>query len=100
MAEWLAVFEAAGVPAARVQSFEAALDHPHIADRGGALTIHSTDGRTRRVPRSPFRFDGARLSSSRAATALGADTADVLRELTGDGGPSTASVPVADAVDD
>lgn len=97
LAAWLEIFEQAGVPAAPVQSLEAALDHPQIVDRGGVLTIHSTDGRTRRVPHSPFRFDGARLSSPHAAAALGADTAEVLRELTGDDGPSIAA---SRAVDD
>ena len=100
LAAWLDIFEQAGVPAAPVQSLDEALDHPQIADRGGVLTIHSTDGRTRRVPRSPFRFDGARLSSPHAAAALGADTAEILRELTGHDEQSIASAAGARAVDD
>jgi crotonobetainyl-CoA:carnitine CoA-transferase CaiB-like acyl-CoA transferase/nucleoside-diphosphate-sugar epimerase len=96
LAQWLEIFGNAGVPAAPVLDLEEALDHPQIADRGGALTIRSTDGRTRRVPHSPFRFDGTRWSPPRAATALGADTADVLRELAGDGATPTARVAGSD----
>ncbi|MCU1400871.1 MAG: CoA-transferase, partial [Acidimicrobiales bacterium] len=68
-AEWLAVLETEGIPAAAVQTYDEALASPHAATEevGG-----------RRVPASPFVFDGIRNASTAPPPSLGQHTSEVI----------------------
>ncbi len=65
--EWLTALAAAGIPAAEVRSYGEALDTP------GAAT-ETVEGR--RVPASPFVFDGARKPTAAPPPSLGQLIAD------------------------
>ncbi|MCU1367610.1 MAG: CoA transferase [Ilumatobacteraceae bacterium] len=68
-AEWLAALETEGIPAAAVRTYDEALASPHAATEvvGG-----------RRVPASPFVFNGVRNSSTAPPPALGQHTSEVI----------------------
>jgi len=67
--EWLRVLAAEGIPAAEVRSYDEALAAPEAAtDVVG----------DRRVPASPFVFDGTRCASSAPPPALGQHTDELL----------------------
>jgi len=68
-AEWLAVLAAEGIPAAEVHSYDEALAAPQAAAEEVA---------GRRVPASPFVFDGARRGSTTPPPALGQHNTEVL----------------------
>ncbi|MEM8632780.1 MAG: CoA transferase [Pseudomonadota bacterium] len=80
---WEAELTALGVPAGAVLSVPEALEHPQIADRG--LVAHFGDvpgvGRGIDVLRTGVKLDGAAPSVSDPPPVLGADTADILRDL-------------------
>ena len=68
-AEWLAVLEAEGIPGAEVRTYDEAMGSQHAATDvvGG-----------RRVPASPFVFDGVRNASTAPPPSLGQHTSDVI----------------------
>ena len=68
-AEWLVEFAAEGIPAAEVHSYDEAL-----AATGAA--IEEVGGR--RLPASPFVFDGVRRASTTPPPALGQHTTEIL----------------------
>ena len=65
-ADWVAVLAAEGIPAAEVRSYDEALASPHAATE----TVNG-----RRVPASPFVFDGVRHASTLPPPVLGEHTA-------------------------
>jgi crotonobetainyl-CoA:carnitine CoA-transferase CaiB-like acyl-CoA transferase len=78
--EWLAIFAAADVPAARYNSIDDLLDDPHLGDVGfWQSDEHPTEGRIRRT-RTPVTFRGGMREATRPAPRLGADTRAILAE--------------------
>jgi crotonobetainyl-CoA:carnitine CoA-transferase CaiB-like acyl-CoA transferase len=79
-AEWLSIFAAADVPAARYNSIDDLLDDPHLGDVGFWQTDeHPTEGRIRRT-RTPVTFRGGMREATRPAPRLGADTREILAD--------------------
>jgi crotonobetainyl-CoA:carnitine CoA-transferase CaiB-like acyl-CoA transferase len=80
-AEWLPVFEAAGIPAARVNSTEDLFSDPHLVEVGFFQVVDDAQDGPLRMPRPPVIFNGTPSTVHPGGHALGADTLDVLREL-------------------
>jgi formyl-CoA transferase/CoA:oxalate CoA-transferase len=81
--EWLADWEAAGIPCGRVRTVAEALDLPQVAARGLLIDVdHPTIGPGRYVG-SPIHLSGAERSSRRPPPALGQHTEEVLSERLG-----------------
>jgi crotonobetainyl-CoA:carnitine CoA-transferase CaiB-like acyl-CoA transferase len=79
-AEWLEIFAAADVPAARYNSIDDLLEDPHLGDVGfWQADEHPTEGRIRRT-RTPVTFRGGMRSETRPAPRLGAQTREILAE--------------------
>ncbi len=80
-ADWLARFQAAGIPSGSVNSIAESFAHPQIQARGMVQTVeHPTIGRMSLV-KNPITFASAQTRAPSAPPLLGADTAAVLREL-------------------
>ena len=95
-AEWLAAFDAAGVPAGPVHSMGEALTHPQTLARNMVVDlVHPEAGPTRALG-SPLHFSATPTRVDRPAPLLGEHTREVLREC----GYSQAEVDafIADAV--
>ncbi|HTS23065.1 MAG TPA: CoA transferase [Casimicrobiaceae bacterium] len=79
-AEWLARFDAAGVPAGPVHSVGEALSHPQTIARGMVIEqAHPEAGATRALG-CPLHFSATRARVDRPAPRLGEHTREVLRE--------------------
>jgi len=79
-AEWLARFDAAGVPAGPVHSIGEALEHPQTQARGMVVEVEHRDaGRTRALG-CPLHFSATPTAEPRAAPALGQHSRELLRE--------------------
>lgn len=79
--EWLAEFEAGGVPCGAVNDVHAALADPQTDARGGVVEYeHPTFGLVR-MPRSPFRLSGLEAPPLRRGPYLGEHTESVLSEV-------------------
>ncbi len=74
--DWERSFRAAGVPAACLQTLDAALAMPQIAARRFLATMGDAA-----VPTLPFRIGGQTPVPATGPRSLGADTAEVLAEL-------------------
>lgn len=79
--QWLAAFEAAGVPAGPINSVAEAFADPQVVARGLRLDMETADGRTVPGVASPLRFAGEPRPAATAPPRLGADTDAVLAEL-------------------
>ena len=80
-AEWLALWEEAGIPSGRVRTVGEALDSEQVAARGLIIEIdHPRVGEGRFVG-SPIHLDEATRSTLRPPPALGEHTDEVLGEL-------------------
>jgi len=78
--EWIAAFEAAGVPVGPVHDLGEALTHPQTLARGNVVeTEHPQAGRTRALG-CPVHFSKTPARIDRPAPLLGEHTRDVLRE--------------------
>jgi crotonobetainyl-CoA:carnitine CoA-transferase CaiB-like acyl-CoA transferase len=82
-AEWLALLDAAGIPAGRVRTLEQALADPQARHRGSAGWVELADGRREMVARSPFVVDGRRREVTSAPPVLGEGTEEVLGAVAG-----------------
>ena len=79
-ADWIAAFEAAGVPVGPVHSIGEALSHPHTLARGNVVeTVHPQAGPTRALG-CPVHFSKTPARIDRPAPMLGEHTREVLRE--------------------
>ncbi|HEX6944920.1 MAG TPA: CoA transferase [Casimicrobiaceae bacterium] len=79
-AEWIAVLDAAGVPAGPVHALGEALTHPHTLARGMVVeTGHPDAGPTRSVG-CPVHFSATPAGVERPAPRLGEHTRELLRE--------------------
>lgn len=78
---WLERFEAAGVPAGPILTYDQVFADPHVKAREMAVEVdHPTAGRTR-VLGIPFKLSRTPGAVRRPAPALGQHTDEVLREL-------------------
>ncbi|QEI07972.1 CoA transferase [Pigmentiphaga aceris] len=73
-AHWLAALEPAGVWCADVLTWPQLTEHPAFTALDMTQTIHSPDGQAMQTTRCPIRLDSQRLTNSRGAPRLGADT--------------------------
>jgi crotonobetainyl-CoA:carnitine CoA-transferase CaiB-like acyl-CoA transferase len=79
--EWFDKLRAVGIPAVPYNRVDDLFDDPHLAEIGFWQEYdHPTEGRTLQYV-TPIRFDGERPPLGRPAPALGADTDDILGEL-------------------
>ena len=79
-AEWIAAFDAAGVPAGPVNSVGEALTHPQTAARSMVVDlVHPEAGKTRALG-CPLHFSETPARVDRPAPLLGEHTREVLRE--------------------
>ena len=79
-AEWLALLDAAGVPAGPVHSLGEALDHPQTRARGMVVDlVHPEAGPTRAIG-CPVHLSDTPSKVARPAPRLGEHTREVLRE--------------------
>ncbi|MGE5088738.1 MAG: CaiB/BaiF CoA transferase family protein [Candidatus Levyibacteriota bacterium] len=79
-AEWIAAFDAAGVPAGPVHSIGEAVEHPQMLARGMIVeTEHPQAGPTRSLG-CPIHFSGTPTAILRPAPQLGEHTRELLRE--------------------
>jgi crotonobetainyl-CoA:carnitine CoA-transferase CaiB-like acyl-CoA transferase len=96
--EWLADWEAAGIPCGRVRTVAEALEMPQVAARGLLVDVaHPVAGEGRYVG-SPIHLSGAARSSHRPPPALGQHTDEVLAERLGLGAAEVASLRQAGIV--
>jgi len=79
-AEWIAAFDAAGVPAGVVHTIGEALNHPQTLARGMVVDlVHPQAGATKALG-CPIHFSDTPTRISRSAPVLGEHTREVLRE--------------------
>jgi len=83
MAEWLALLDDAGIPAAPVRTLADALDDPQARHRGSAGWVELPGGESVRVVRGPFVVDGRRRETTCAPPTLGEGTEEILRTVAG-----------------
>ena len=79
-AEWMAVFDAAGVPAGPVHSLGEALEHPQTEARGMVVDLVHPDAGATRAIGCPVHLSRTPAQVTRPAPRLGEHTRDVLRE--------------------
>lgn len=80
-AHWLAALEPAGIWCADVLTWPQLTAHPAFAALEMTQTIHSAGGYAMQTTRCPIRLDGQRLTNSRGAPRLGADTDTIARDF-------------------
>ena len=96
--EWLADWEAAGIPCGRVRTVAEALDMPQVAARGLLVDVdHPVAGRGRYVG-SPIHLSDAGRSSRRPPPGLGEHTDEVLSERLGLGASEIAALRASSVV--
>ena len=79
-AEWMELFDAAGIPAGPVHSIGEALTHPQTLARGMVVeTQHTTAGVNKAIG-CPVHFSETPTAVTRPAPVLGEHTREVLRE--------------------
>ncbi|SCU94082.1 Carnitine dehydratase [Cupriavidus necator] len=77
VAHWIAAFNAAGVPHARINDYAAALADPQVEHMAWVRPLTLPGGTRTRTFASPLRFDGMGLPIRRDPPALGEHSADV-----------------------
>ena len=79
--EWIAAFDAAGVPVGPVHTIGEALEHPQTRARKMVVDLqHAQAGKTRALA-TPLHFSRTPTETARAAPMLGEHTREVLREF-------------------
>ena len=79
--EWIAAFDAAGVPVGPVHTIAEALEHPQTRARKMVVDLqHAQAGKTRALA-TPLHFSRTPTETARAAPMLGEHTREVLREF-------------------
>ena len=80
-AEWIRVFDEAGVPVGPVNDIGQALEHEQTRAVGMVIEAVHPEGGTQRSIGSPVTLDGASHAATSAAPRLGEHTRAVLREM-------------------
>jgi len=96
--EWLADWEAAGIPCGRVRTVAEALDLPQVSARGLLVDVEHPVAGAGRYVGSPIHLSDAGRSSRRPPPALGQHTEEVLSERLGLGSGEVASLREAGIV--
>jgi crotonobetainyl-CoA:carnitine CoA-transferase CaiB-like acyl-CoA transferase len=78
--EWIAAFDAAGVPVGAVHSIGEALSHPQTLARGMVVDVVHTEAGPIKALGCPIHFSATPTAVTRAAPMLGEHTRVVLRE--------------------
>jgi len=78
-AEWLAAFDAAGVPAGPVQTIGEALTHPQTLARGMVVDLEHPEAGPTKALGCPLHFSATPTRVGRPAPMLGEHTREVLR---------------------
>ena len=78
--EWIAAFDAAGVPAGPVHSIGEALEHPQARARGMIVDVEHPQAGPTKALGCPIHFSKTPTQSIRAAPLLGQHTRELLRE--------------------
>jgi crotonobetainyl-CoA:carnitine CoA-transferase CaiB-like acyl-CoA transferase len=78
--EWIAAFDAAGVPAGPVHSIGEALSHPQTLARGMVVGVAHAEAGAMKALGCPIHFSATPTAITRAAPVLGEHTRDVLGE--------------------
>ena len=81
--DWVEALEAAAVPCGPINDIAEVFDDPQVLHRGLRTMLERPDGTKVPGVASPLRLSASPVGSSRAAPALGADTASVLKERLG-----------------
>jgi crotonobetainyl-CoA:carnitine CoA-transferase CaiB-like acyl-CoA transferase len=81
--EWMALFKAADVPAAPVNTLDRAFAEPPVAERGMVVEYDHPDAGTVRLPGNPIKMSGMEGTISKPAPRLGEHTDVVLGEVLG-----------------
>jgi crotonobetainyl-CoA:carnitine CoA-transferase CaiB-like acyl-CoA transferase len=79
--EWIAAFDAAGVPVGPVHSIAEALTHPQTLARGMVVDLVHAEAGPVQALGCPVHFSATPTKVARAAPSLGEHTRDVLREF-------------------
>jgi crotonobetainyl-CoA:carnitine CoA-transferase CaiB-like acyl-CoA transferase len=79
--EWIAAFDAAGVPVGPVHSIAEALTHPQTLARGMVVDLVHAEAGPVQALGCPVHFSATPTKVARAAPGLGEHTRDVLREF-------------------
>lgn len=83
-AEWLALLEAATVPAGPINTLDAVFSDPHVATRAMTTTISRTDAGSAKMVAHPVKYSATPARNDGAPPALGVDTDSVLSEFASD----------------
>lgn len=78
---WIERFESAGIPCGPIQTAEAALEHPHLLDRGMVASMEHSVAGTVRALGNPMQLKRTPPAVFRAAPTLGEHTEELLTEL-------------------
>ncbi|MCP4788291.1 MAG: CoA transferase [Fuerstiella sp.] len=78
MQEWLTLLEAAGIPAAPIQTISDMMNDQHLHERGMFHQIRGKGDESFTAAGSPFRIDGCSLELSDQYPELGADRTSVV----------------------
>jgi crotonobetainyl-CoA:carnitine CoA-transferase CaiB-like acyl-CoA transferase len=81
-AEWLALLEEAGVPAAPINTLDQAFAEPQVRHRGMTISLPHGSGSVKLV-RCPIRADGFETGAETAPPLLGEHTEEVLKGVLG-----------------
>ncbi len=79
--EWVDILMRAGIPVSPVNTMDEALHHDQVTARHAYSDLTVPGLGAKRLPASPFIFDGQRKVATDAPSLLGADTAKVLTEI-------------------
>lgn len=89
--EWLAILEAADVPATPVNTIDDIVSHPQVEARSMLATTRRADGEEARIAGNPIKTSGHDQTYSASPT-LGNDGAEILQQILGLGSSELATL--------
>ncbi|QFR34211.1 CaiB/BaiF CoA-transferase family protein [Ancylobacter sp. TS-1] len=97
-AEWLAMLDAAGIPAGPINTIAQAFAEPQAMARGLAMALPHASGGAAPGVRSPLRLSDSPVGAPLAPPVLGQHTDEVLEERLGLGGDERAALRAAGVI--
>ena len=82
-ADWIARFEAMGVPCGRINNYQQVFEEPQVIHRGLRVDMPTEDGGMVSTIASPLRLMGTPPQYNRSPPKVGSSTDSVLKELLG-----------------